>query len=89
MAEDARWEELSTRDKLADWADRHQYSLILGGWASSLAFAGAIISRDRYITYILRRSTVGLSLFHLRLQSTAQKVLFTIGNCRVSVNPYL
>ncbi|KAG6840644.1 hypothetical protein C0991_005367 [Blastosporella zonata] len=50
MADDARWEELSTRDKLGDWADRHQYSLILGGWASSLAFAGAIISRDKLQT---------------------------------------
>ncbi|KAG5639684.1 hypothetical protein H0H81_005867 [Sphagnurus paluster] len=47
MEEDARWEELSTKDKIGDWADRHQYSLILGGWASSLAFAGAIISRDK------------------------------------------
>ncbi|KAG6828653.1 hypothetical protein H0H92_007122 [Tricholoma furcatifolium] len=49
MEEEARWEEMSTKDKLADWADRHQYSIILGGWASSLAFAGAIISRDRQI----------------------------------------
>ncbi|KAG5339168.1 Altered inheritance rate of mitochondria protein 38 [Termitomyces sp. T112] len=50
MTEDSRWEELTTRDKLADWAERHQYSLILGGWASSLAFAGAIISRDKVQT---------------------------------------
>ncbi|KAG6910136.1 hypothetical protein DXG01_012895 [Tephrocybe rancida] len=50
LADDTRWEELSTRDKLGDWADRHQYSLILGGWASSLAFAGAIISRDKLQT---------------------------------------
>ncbi|KAG6850920.1 hypothetical protein H0H93_006746 [Arthromyces matolae] len=50
LAEDARWDDLSNREKLADWADRHQYSLILGGWASSLAFAGAVISRDKVQT---------------------------------------
>ncbi|KAG6856786.1 hypothetical protein H0H87_000754 [Tephrocybe sp. NHM501043] len=50
LEDDARWEEMSNRDKLADWADRHQYSLILGGWASSLAFAGAVISRDKIQT---------------------------------------
>ncbi|KAG5648799.1 hypothetical protein DXG03_000148 [Asterophora parasitica] len=50
IAEEARWDELSTKDKIADWSDRHQYSLILGGWASSLAFAGAIISRDKFQT---------------------------------------
>ncbi|KAF5388401.1 hypothetical protein D9615_000659 [Tricholomella constricta] len=50
MEEDARWEEMSTRDKIADWSERHQYSLILGGWASSLAFAGAVISRDKLQT---------------------------------------
>ncbi|KAF8076704.1 hypothetical protein FPV67DRAFT_1472392 [Lyophyllum atratum] len=49
-AEDTRWEELSTKDKIADWAERHQYSLILGGWASSLALAGALISRDKLQT---------------------------------------
>ncbi|GLB34107.1 putative hypoxia induced protein conserved region [Lyophyllum shimeji] len=49
-AQAQRWEELSTKDKLADWAGRHQYTLILGGWASSLAVAGAIISRDKLQT---------------------------------------
>lgn len=44
-----RWESLSTGDKIADWADRHQYSLIMGSWAASMAVAGAIISRDKYI----------------------------------------
>ena len=46
-AEEARWEKLSKTDKIGEWAERHQYSLIMGGWASSLAVAGAIISRDR------------------------------------------
>lgn len=46
-ADKARWEQMTTEEKLGDWADRHQYSIILGGWASSLALAGAIISRDK------------------------------------------
>lgn len=45
--DELRWEQLSAQDKFADWADRHQYTIILGGWASSLALAGAIISRDK------------------------------------------
>jgi hypothetical protein len=46
-AEKLRWQQMTTKEKLGDWADRHQYSIILGGWASSLAVAGAVISRDK------------------------------------------
>nr|GAT51235.1 predicted protein [Mycena chlorophos] len=45
-----RWEQLSVKDKVADWASRHEYSIIVGGWALSLVAAGAIISRNRYQT---------------------------------------
>ncbi|KAJ7462131.1 hypothetical protein FB451DRAFT_1267897 [Mycena latifolia] len=45
-----RWANLSTGDKIADWASRHEYSIIVGGWALSLAIAGGIISRDKYQT---------------------------------------
>ncbi|KAJ7639382.1 hypothetical protein FB45DRAFT_905458, partial [Roridomyces roridus] len=48
VLETTRWESLSTTDKIADWAKRHEYSIIVGGWALSLAAAGAIISRDRF-----------------------------------------
>ncbi|KAJ8517983.1 hypothetical protein ONZ45_g4907 [Pleurotus djamor] len=48
--EEARWNSLDTSSKIGDWAARHQYSLILGGWASSLGIAAAIISRDKYQT---------------------------------------
>ncbi|KAM6496184.1 hypothetical protein JOM56_008890 [Amanita muscaria] len=44
------WQELSAKDKIAHWAENHQYSLIFGGWASSLATAGGIIWRDKYMT---------------------------------------
>ncbi|PFH49257.1 hypothetical protein AMATHDRAFT_63534 [Amanita thiersii Skay4041] len=50
LKEEMAWQQMSTRDKIAEWADRHQYSIIIGGWATSLAVAGAIISRNRYQT---------------------------------------
>ena len=42
-----RWDALSTTAKISDWASRHEYSIIMGSWALSLAAAGAIISRDK------------------------------------------
>ena len=53
--EEARFEALSTTDKMLDWATRHQYSIILGSWAASMAVAGAIVAKDKYVA----RSTVG------------------------------
>jgi hypothetical protein len=47
FAEQKRWESLSTKDKVSDWALRHQYSLILGSWAASMGVAAAIIMKDR------------------------------------------
>ena len=49
-AEQKRWESLSTKEKVSDWAVRHQYPLILGSWAASLGVAAAIIMRDRHQT---------------------------------------
>ncbi|KAH7922541.1 hypothetical protein BV22DRAFT_1037382 [Leucogyrophana mollusca] len=46
--EEARWNALSTKEKLANWATRHQYSIILGSWALSIAIAGGIIARDKH-----------------------------------------
>lgn len=48
--EEARWGALTTKAKIGDWATRHQYSIILGSWALSMAVAGSIISRDRHQT---------------------------------------
>ncbi|KAL0950150.1 hypothetical protein HGRIS_010146 [Hohenbuehelia grisea] len=50
VKEEARWESLDTSSKLKDWALRHQYSLIVGGWALSLGVAGAVLYRDKYQT---------------------------------------
>ena len=46
-AEEARFSALSTTDKALDWASRHQYSIILGSWAVSMAAAGAIVAKDK------------------------------------------
>ncbi|KAF7332565.1 HIG1 domain-containing protein [Mycena kentingensis (nom. inval.)] len=45
-----RWQQLSTREKVVDWAQRHEYSIIVGSWALSLGLAGGIISRNKYQT---------------------------------------
>ena len=49
-AERKRWETLSTKEKVGDWALKHQYSLILGSWAASMGVAAAIIMKDRHQT---------------------------------------
>lgn len=41
------WDRMSLSQKIGDWGFRHQYSIIMGGWAGSLAIAGAIISRQK------------------------------------------
>ncbi|KAF5332013.1 hypothetical protein D9758_014573 [Tetrapyrgos nigripes] len=48
--EKAKWESMTWQQKVGDWTSRHEYSIIIGSWASSLAIAGGIISRDRYQT---------------------------------------
>jgi len=48
--EEARWNALATGDKIGDWAYRHQYSIILGSWALSMAIAGAIVAKNKYQT---------------------------------------
>lgn len=45
------WDNMSISQKVADWSMRHQYTLIMGGWAGSLGLAGAIISRQKYQTF--------------------------------------
>ncbi|KAF8214132.1 hypothetical protein K438DRAFT_1802942 [Mycena galopus ATCC 62051] len=46
----SQWDQMSTKDKIGDWASRHEYSLIIGGWALSLIAAGAIINRNKFQT---------------------------------------
>ncbi|KAF5393049.1 hypothetical protein D9757_001183 [Collybiopsis confluens] len=45
-----KWDNMSNKEKMIDWASRRQYSIIMASWALSLGAAGAIISRDKYQT---------------------------------------
>lgn len=47
LQQERKWQAMPLKEKLADWAARHQYTIILGGWAGSLGLAGAIISRQK------------------------------------------
>ena len=44
--EQERWEKMSAKEKISDWAIRHQYSLITGTWAASMLGAYGWVSRD-------------------------------------------
>ncbi|KAH9077126.1 hypothetical protein EDB83DRAFT_2504389 [Lactarius deliciosus] len=46
--EASEWGGLSSSEKFSKWVARHQYQVILGSWATSMAVAGTIIMRDRY-----------------------------------------
>ncbi|GJE84520.1 respiratory supercomplex factor 2, mitochondrial [Phanerochaete sordida] len=46
--EEQRWERLSVGDKVKDFASRHQYGIILGGWALSMGLSFGLIARNRY-----------------------------------------
>jgi hypothetical protein len=43
------WESMTTSEKVGEWATRHMWSLIFGSWAGTLAVAGAIISKDKWV----------------------------------------
>ncbi|KAF9238803.1 mitochondrion protein [Melanogaster broomeanus] len=45
-----RWASLGPKDKVAHWAAKHQLSVIMGSWATSMAVAGSIIMRDPLLT---------------------------------------
>lgn len=45
-----RWSSMSWSQKIADVAHRHEYGLILSGWAASLAGSFGIIMRNKYQT---------------------------------------
>jgi hypothetical protein len=46
----ARWESMTLRQKIGDFASRHEYGIIAGGWAASLAGSFGIIMRNKYQT---------------------------------------
>jgi hypothetical protein len=46
--EASEWDGLGSKEKFSRWVARHQYKVILGSWATSMAVAGTFIMRDRY-----------------------------------------
>ena len=51
LEEVKRWNNMSFTEKIGDFTARRQYSLIIGGWATSLGVAATIISRNKYQTF--------------------------------------
>ena len=51
IQEAKKWKNMSFTEKISDFTARRQYSLIIGGWATSLGVAAAIISRNKYQTF--------------------------------------
>lgn len=43
------WDSLSTKEKILDTAARHEYGIIGGAWATSMAGASAWIMRDKFV----------------------------------------
>ncbi|KAL0253904.1 hypothetical protein I308_101282 [Cryptococcus tetragattii IND107] len=43
-----KWEKMSKLEKIGDWAARHKYGIIGGGWAASMALAFGIVARNPY-----------------------------------------
>ncbi|KAI0353501.1 hypothetical protein OH77DRAFT_1427193 [Trametes cingulata] len=44
----ARWESMTTSQKVGDFARRHEYGIILGSWATALIGSFSYIMRDPY-----------------------------------------
>ena len=44
------WDSLTFREKVNDFALRHQYGIILGGWALSMGLSFGLIARNKYQT---------------------------------------
>ncbi|THH32757.1 hypothetical protein EUX98_g1467 [Antrodiella citrinella] len=46
--EEQRWEALSLRQRVKEWAIANQYKVILGAWALGMGVAGTIVWRNRH-----------------------------------------
>ena len=64
IEEAKRWNNMSFTEKLGDFTARRQYSLIIGGWATSLGVAATIISRNKYQTFPQKVRIYNLLLDH-------------------------
>ncbi|EJU06369.1 hypothetical protein DACRYDRAFT_19551 [Dacryopinax primogenitus] len=46
-----RWEALGWAEKAYDYAARHQFGMVVGGWAVGMVGAGGFIMRDKLMTF--------------------------------------
>jgi hypothetical protein len=60
--EDARWQGLSTTDKISDWGKRYQWSIVGGSWLGTMAIAGFVIGRSPYMSFSQKVSEGGIKL---------------------------
>jgi hypothetical protein len=60
-----RWNSLSTGDKIRDVAARHEYGIIGGAWALSLAGSFGYIMRDPHQSFAQKVRSVRLSVMFL------------------------
>jgi hypothetical protein len=61
--EQDRWNSLSTSEKIRDVAARHEYSIIGGAWATSLAGSFGYIMRDPHQTFAQKVRSFFLSCY--------------------------
>jgi len=64
---------MSFWDKVGDWSYRHQYTLIMGGWATSLGVAGAIISRNKCVEVFYSVAFFWLKAGRLKVSDISSK----------------
>lgn len=80
MEKDRRWQAMTMKDKVGDWASRHEYSIILGGWAASMGVAGGIISRQKYVICfnVPCNACSNVLMISNRYQTYSQKVRYYV-----------
>ena len=74
--EEARWERLSTTQKITDFVTRHEYGVILGSWAMAMTGAFAYIMRDPCVPHshlVLSQCPAHLLRCDYRIQTVPQK----------------
>ena len=86
--EETRWQKLSLWDKIGDWSYRHQYSLIMGSWATSLAVAGTIISRNEFVARALPNFFLILALVQVSDLSSKDRTGSYVGSRIDDRSPY-
>jgi hypothetical protein len=50
-AREAKWNALTTTEKIKDWSARNQYTIIGGSWVASLGIAFGVVARNKYQTF--------------------------------------